>query len=167
MHLDTLHSLLVISNLIVILHNILYYTRIYILYLPTRGMSCTKTWICCYWIIHLRECWIEDSSIWFGLYKTSAKSTSIGSKVVKLNWRWTVSWCCLFSLTLVNDKLPFEVCHEFEVFLLLMCAHNFQFLSKQWFELLLKTVTKGTLHILLCHNSFHICFPCTLKMDVG
>jgi hypothetical protein len=44
----------------------------------------------------------------------------------------------------VNDKLPLEMCHEFEVFLLLMCAYNFQFLSKQRLELLLKAVTKKT-----------------------
>ena len=134
---------------------------IYILYMPTKGMSHIKTKIHCYWIIHLRECWVEGSSIWFYLNKTSAESTPIRSKVVKLHWRWTISWCCLFSLALVNDELPFEMCHEFEVFLLLMCAHNFQFLSKQWLELLLKTVTKQTVHILLYHCSLYVCFTST------
>lgn len=147
-----------ISYLTVILHNILQYTRVYILYLPTKGMSHIMTHIHCYWIIHLRECWVEGSSIWFYLNKTCAESTPVGSKVVKRHWRWTISWCCLFSLALVNDELPFEMCHEFEVFLLLMCAHNFQFLSKQWLELLLKTVTKQTVHILLCHSSLYVCF---------
>ena len=141
---------------------ILLITFIYILYLPTQGTSNIQIQIFYYWIIHLRESWIEGSSVWFYLNKTSAKSTPIGSKVVKLYWRWTISWCCLFSLTLVNDEFPFEVCHEFEVFLLLMCTHNFQFLSKQWLELLLKTVTKGTLHILLHHSSLYVCFTFTL-----
>lgn len=82
------------------------------------------------WIVHLREGRVQGSSIWFYLYETSAQSTPIGSKMVKLNWRWTVSWRCLLSPTLVNDKLPLEMCHKFKVLLLLMCAHNFEFLSK-------------------------------------
>jgi len=147
----------VISYLTVILHNILQYTRVYILYLPTKGTS----HICRYWIIHLRECWVEGSSIWFYLNKTSAESTPVGSKVVKLHWRWTISWRCLFSLSLVNDELPFEMCHEFEVFLLLMCAHNFQFLSKEWLELLLKTVTEETVHILIHYSGSYVCFTFT------
>ena len=133
----------------------------HILYLPTKDMSHIETQIRCYWITHLRECWVEGSSIRFYLDKTSAESTPIGSEVVKLHWRWTVSWRCLFSLALVNDELPFEMCHEFEVFLLLMCAHNFQFLSEQWLELLLKTVTKGTAHILLRHSVSYVCFTST------
>jgi hypothetical protein len=79
---------------------------------------------------YLRERRIEGRSVRLYLYETSAEGAPVGSKVVKLDRRRTISWRHLLSLTLVNDELPFEMRHEFEVFLLLVCPHNLQLLSK-------------------------------------